>query len=149
MTRIITYIVSALLAFMGCGVLVSCQDDRLDYPGGPIEPGISTMDVTLAFKDYTPALNETRAAGDAIKNIRTLWLVIYDNKSRLVKKSKLRISRRRSFLILVLTTSLQRRARQGMWILNSPSTTVITAYMPLLTTTWKAYRTVTLILPRN
>ena len=88
MTRIITYIVSALLAFMGCGVLVSCQDDRLDYPGGPIEPGISTMDVTLAFKDYTPALNETRAAGDAIKNIRTLWLVIYDNKSRLVKKEQ-------------------------------------------------------------
>lgn len=73
---------------MACGVLVSCQDDRLDYPGGPIEPGVSTVDVTVSFKDYTPALNDTRAAGDAIKNIRTLWLVIYDDKGGFVKKEQ-------------------------------------------------------------
>lgn len=80
MNRIITYIISTLLAFVVTGGLVSCQDDRLDYPGGPIEQGVSTLDVNLCFKNYTPALNETRSPGDAIKNIKRLWLVIYEVK---------------------------------------------------------------------
>lgn len=65
----------------------SACEDRLDYPGGPIEEGISTIDVQLGYKDFTPALG-SRASGTAIKSINSVWIVLYDTDGKFLKKEQ-------------------------------------------------------------
>lgn len=79
----ITIFVSMLLSAVA---LVSCEDE-LEYPGGDIEEGVSTVDAEVAFKTFTPAL-ETRSAGDAMKYIRSLWLVIYDRNGNYLRRQE-------------------------------------------------------------
>lgn len=78
MTRNIFTYLALLLALLG--VTSSCED-RLDYPARPGE-GTSTVKVEVGFKSFAPALS--RAAGDAIKDINSLWLVIYATDGTLV-----------------------------------------------------------------
>lgn len=56
--------------------LVSCVDETF-YTDGSIPEGETELDVKVSFHDFTPAL-QTRAAGNSIKNIESLWLVIYE-----------------------------------------------------------------------
>lgn len=64
----------------------SCKDDLL-YGGGVIGEGESVISGTVKFKPLTPALNgSTRTAGDAIKSINSLCVLLYDEEENLVKK---------------------------------------------------------------
>lgn len=63
--------------------LVSCQDDRL-YDDSLIPEGESLVSATLNFESFTPAL-ESRTAGDAIKKINTLSILVYDKEGNLIE----------------------------------------------------------------
>lgn len=74
MLRKIFYILTILLAIVA---LPSCED-RLDYPGiTDIPEGMGSIEGTLTFEDYTPAL-ESRAAADAMASVGSLWVVVYN-----------------------------------------------------------------------
>ncbi len=75
-----------LLAILAA-VATSCVD-RLFYDDDAIPEGVSTVDVNVGFAAFTPAL-ESRASGTAIKNINTLWLVIYKPDGTLVEKREI------------------------------------------------------------
>ncbi len=62
----------------------SCVD-RLLYDDESIPEGISTIDASVGFVAFTPAL-ESRASGTAIKNINSLWLVIYKPDGTFIEK---------------------------------------------------------------
>ena len=72
MISFVKYIVSVLASAL---LFVSCVDEKF-YTDDYISAGVSELTATVGFKAFTPAL-ETRAAGDAIKEINSLWLVIY------------------------------------------------------------------------
>ena len=68
----------------------ACQDDLL-YNGGEIGEGESLVSATVKFKNLTPALEaDTRTAGDAIKLIQSLHVVVYNDKGELQKIYKLK-----------------------------------------------------------
>lgn len=68
----------------------ACQDDLL-YNGGEIGEGESLVSATVKFKNLTPALEaDTRTAGDAIKQIQSLHVVVYNDKGELQKIYKLK-----------------------------------------------------------
>lgn len=63
----------------------ACQDDPL-YNGGEIGEGESLVSATVKFKPLTPALNgNTRTAGNVIKNINNLCVLLYNEKGELLK----------------------------------------------------------------
>lgn len=65
--------------------LVSCTDDLL-YDPSEIGEGETTVDATVYFKSVTSAsLGTSRAAGDAIKNIDNLCVLLYDSNGDFVK----------------------------------------------------------------
>ena len=76
-----------LTAGMLLGLTVSCVDD-FDPKGLAYEEGVSTVSMEVGFKTYTPAL-ESRAAGNAIKDINELWVVIYYTNGDFFKKVKI------------------------------------------------------------
>ena len=79
----LTYIFLCILLL---GTVSSCKDDLL-YGGGIIGEGESVISGTVKFKPLTPALNgTTRTAGDAIKSINSLCVLLYDEQGKLVKK---------------------------------------------------------------
>lgn len=64
----------------------SCKDELL-YGGGIIGEGESVISGTVKFKPLMPALNgSTRTPGDAIKDINSLCVLLYDVEGKLVKK---------------------------------------------------------------
>lgn len=83
MKRLYIYILTMLFL-----VLATACEDRLDYPGADIPEGISTVDVEVGFKSFTPALN-SRSEGNAIKTIQDLWVVIYDKDGKYLEKRKI------------------------------------------------------------
>lgn len=63
----------------------ACQDDLL-YNGGEIGEGESLVSATVNFKPLTPALNgHTRTAGDIIKSINSLCVLLYNKEGELLK----------------------------------------------------------------
>ncbi|MCM1449385.1 MAG: hypothetical protein NC082_03515 [Clostridiales bacterium] len=87
MTKILQHITSLLIAFLASLALCSCED-RIDYPGAPIEEGISTVEAEIGFKAFTPTL-ESRSSGTAMKYINSLWVVIYDRSGKFIKKEEI------------------------------------------------------------
>lgn len=79
----LTYILLCILSFTAS----SCKDDLL-YNGGEVGEGECVISGTVKFKSFTPALNgSTRAAGDAIKEINNLCVLLYDeNNENLLNK---------------------------------------------------------------
>lgn len=67
------HIISALTFAL---TLVSCADE-LFYDDDYIPEGESVITATVDFRSFSPAL-DSRAAGNAIKEISSLWLVIYE-----------------------------------------------------------------------
>ncbi|WP_288853929.1 hypothetical protein [uncultured Bacteroides sp.] len=77
----LTYILLCIL-LLGSA---ACQDDPL-YNGGEIGEGESLVSATVKFKPLTPALNgNTRTAGNVIKSIGNLCVLLYNEKGELLK----------------------------------------------------------------
>lgn len=78
MNRLIPYLIHIAAIVCAALALSSCED-RFEYPGyEDIPEGTSTVNLSFSFPDYTPAL-DSRASGTALRNIRTLWLAIYQD----------------------------------------------------------------------
>lgn len=83
----LTYILLCILFFTSS----SCRDDLPLYGGGEVGEGESVISATVKFKSFTPALNgSTRTAGDAIKAINSLCVLLYDEDGNLVRKYPLK-----------------------------------------------------------
>ena len=77
----LTYILLCIL-LLGSA---ACQDDPL-YNGGETGEGESLVSATVKFKPLTPALNgNTRTAGNVIKSIGNLCVLLYNEKGELLK----------------------------------------------------------------
>lgn len=88
MKRNITIYTLLCMLFLG---IVSCKDDLFDGNNGEIGEGECLISGTIKFKPLTPALNgSTRAAGDIIKSINNLCILLYDKERNLVKKYPLK-----------------------------------------------------------
>ncbi len=83
MNNLAKYILSVMSAV--CLLLTSCED--LIYDDAVLS-GESTVAAEVSFKHYTPAL-ETKAAGDAIKTINSLWLVVYNGSGEFIEKRQI------------------------------------------------------------
>lgn len=79
----IKYTIICLLAAIAA-TATSCVD-RLIFDDDEIPEGVSEVDMTVGFAAFTPAL-ESRASGTALKNINSLWLVIYKPDDSFVEK---------------------------------------------------------------
>ena len=77
-----TSYLTALVTFLVLIFLSACRDDYLPYE--QTGEGESTLSCDVRFEPLAGAL-ATRAPGDAIKNIKTLTVLVYDLKGKLVK----------------------------------------------------------------
>ena len=67
MKRLHTYLNMILAAAASLAMFALCAcEDRFEYHDGEIPEGTSTVDVSLGFKAFTPALS-ARASGTAMK----------------------------------------------------------------------------------
>lgn len=81
--RILSYIF-VLLTMLPIGW--SCTDELELYT--TIKEGESLLTTRVSFNGYTPAL-DSRSAGNAIKTINTLWVVIYDSNDNFIEKKQI------------------------------------------------------------
>lgn len=65
--------------------LTACMDDEI-RSANDIPEGETTINAVVNFNALTPALATRATAGDAIKNIETLWVLIYDQDGKFLKK---------------------------------------------------------------
>lgn len=81
--RHIIYIIAALAA-------VACQDDLITLPGGVVPGEDTKAEITVCFDpEDAVALNSramTSEDGDAIQDINSFWMLLYDTDGLLVKK---------------------------------------------------------------
>ncbi len=84
MKKILKYILIIIFTSL---TLASCQDEFGQYE--PIPDGESEMTMRVGFKSFTPALESRGAAGDAIKEFSTLWVVVYNTDGTLVEKKRI------------------------------------------------------------
>lgn len=72
--------------------LGSCRDDIL-YSDGYIGEGESSLEGTVSLDCFNETALGTRTAGDAMDEINSLWVVVYDeNGTELLKKEKMTIT---------------------------------------------------------
>lgn len=83
MKRFIQYIIVSLTALAATG----CQDDFMKPE--TIGEGKAKVSATIDFKPMSAALARTKAAGDALKDINSLHILLYDEESNLIKKWKI------------------------------------------------------------
>lgn len=86
MNKHITYIFLTII--IAAITISSCKDDLL-YDPSVIGDGHANISATVSFHPLLSSLDQTRSAGDAIKDIKTLQVVIYDNKKKLVNILKI------------------------------------------------------------
>ncbi len=73
MKRIISYLATALLLFASA----SCIDEKI-YDDTVIGEGEATLSAEVLFKNFTPALDGSRASGSALNGIENLYLFVYN-----------------------------------------------------------------------
>lgn len=83
MKRFIQYIIVTLTALAATG----CQDDFMKQE--IIGEGKAKISATIDFKPMSAALTRTKTAGDALKDIKSLHVLLYNEKSELIKKWKI------------------------------------------------------------
>lgn len=66
--------------------MASCTKDYSFERNGATGSGESTVSATVRFRSLVPALNGTRAAGDAVRSIESLCVLLYDEEGELVTK---------------------------------------------------------------
>lgn len=83
MNRILSRLI---FSFTLLAALTACVDE---VPYDDVVPeGMGRVSATVDFKDFMPAL-ESRAAGDAIKSINSLWVVVYNTNGEFIKKEEI------------------------------------------------------------
>ena len=63
------------LALVLCIAVSACKDEFPLGEYGPIGDGTATVSATVSFEPFGSALDHSRAPGDAIKSIHTLYLL--------------------------------------------------------------------------
>lgn len=81
MKRSLRYIIVSLMIFAATG----CQDDFMKEEF--IGEGMATVSATVDFKPMSSALARTKAAGDALKEINSLHVLLYDPSTKDLIKS--------------------------------------------------------------
>lgn len=82
MKRNMIYSLLAVLTF----ALTACTDDWLNNEGGQMPEGETGVTATVEFLPLRPALDvNTRTAGDAIKDINNLCVLLYDTEGNFIK----------------------------------------------------------------
>lgn len=74
-----------ILALLLAVVLFSGCKDEFEWDDRPIPEGFSSCDITVGYPAFNTAL-DSRAAGDAIKNINSLWVVLFSPEGEYVDK---------------------------------------------------------------
>lgn len=81
MIRELRYILAVLI---GVSMMVSCVDEPIIQGSGDIPEGHATISAKVSFKPFGSALNGgSRTAGDAIKEIKSLYILLYDENEKL------------------------------------------------------------------
>ena len=66
--------------------ITACMDEPLGGEDDFTPGGKSMISATVEFKPLVPALNGTsRANGNAIESINSIWMLLYDTEGKLVK----------------------------------------------------------------
>lgn len=79
-----------IIAFLLIFTVAGCQDDLIEQE--TVGEGKATVSATLDFKPMSSALARTRAAGDALKDISSLHVLLYNSEKKLIKKWKIQES---------------------------------------------------------
>lgn len=81
MKHFVRFMIVSLMALAAAG----CQDDLM--MGESFGDGRAMVTATVDFKPMSSALTQTRAAGNALKGIGSLYVLLYDGNTRQLKKS--------------------------------------------------------------
>ncbi|MDE6133998.1 MAG: hypothetical protein K2F79_00285, partial [Muribaculaceae bacterium] len=87
MKKFFVYILPVILMSLA---LCACEDE-IPFDGGEIPEGTSRISATLTFETFEPTL-ESRAAGNAMRQINDLWLVIFSG-DELFRKERVDLSK--------------------------------------------------------
>lgn len=83
MIRELRYILAVLV---GVSMMFSCADEPLVSGYGDIPEGHATVSAKVSFKSFGSALNgDSRTAGDAIKEIQSLYVVLFDANGKWIE----------------------------------------------------------------
>ena len=106
MKRNIIYSLTGMLIF----VLTACTDDWLNNEGERMPEGEVSVSATVEFLPLRPALDvNTRTAGDVIKDINDLCVLLYDEEGNLVKSYYLQRKLQIDSMLMILTVQTQMR----------------------------------------
>ena len=81
------HFVRHIIFFLTFVTLVGCQDELFEQE--VFSEGKASMSATLDFKPLSSALTRTRTAGNALKDIDSLYVLLYDKDKNLLEKWKI------------------------------------------------------------
>ena len=81
------HFVRHIILFLMIATVTSCYDEFMKEE--IIGEGKASISATLDFKPMSSALSRTRAAGDALKDISSLHVLLYDKDKNLIEKWKI------------------------------------------------------------
>ena len=81
------HFVRHIILFLMIATVTSCYDEFMKEEN--IGEGKASISATLDFKPMSSALSRTRAAGDALKDISSLHVLLYDKDKNLIEKWKI------------------------------------------------------------
>lgn len=81
------HFVRHIILFLMIATVTSCYDEFMKQEF--IGEGKASISATLDFKPMSSALSRTRAAGDALKDISSLHVLLYDKDKNLIDKWKI------------------------------------------------------------
>lgn len=81
------HFVRHIILFLVIATVTSCYDEFMKEE--IIGEGKASISATLDFKPMSSALSRTRAAGDALKDINSLHVLLYDKDKNLIKNWKI------------------------------------------------------------
>lgn len=81
------HFVRHIILFLMIATVTSCYDEFMKQE--IIGEGKASISATLDFKPMSSALSRTRAAGDALKDISSLHVLLYDKDKNLIKNWKI------------------------------------------------------------
>jgi len=81
------HFVRHIILFLMIATVTSCYDEFMKQEF--IGEGKAKISATIDFKPMSAALTRTKTAGDALKDIKSLHVLLYNEKSELIKKWKI------------------------------------------------------------